>query len=336
MLGIAQNAQRAGWGARGFAGATLDASSTFYKTIYQPAQTPQIHNYGQNINNVDRFTSGGQGTYDLTGLTSQTGYNYRKFVFATTFYVEWPSGLSAGTYLGCPFGLELNNGTGSLYSNLNFDLDYTGAFRIGGAYDQYYTVTLPGAYTNWTNRWLTLIYVGSNTSASYTSWSPGSNVNGSSNYDRMAIYDTEYNTLLAKTDYVNNANRMDLSTLPTTCPTVWDNGAPFVNWFAFGSGNPTDGFQTFRMASTWISLGTMFDPLQSTDRSWLSSYPNDTIEGVQSWYNLTFENFNSSSGNFVGSRSHRYSQTNNYLCNWTNSPSEYATLSTTIIPKDKS
>lgn len=333
MLGIASHAQRAGWGTVALREISFASSSAMTKTLYASAQTPQINNFGKNINTPNQGN-----TYNVANLTSQSGYNTLRYQQIVTFYLEWPAGLSQGGYGGITaLEISTNDGQGTLYANFELIVTASGQFGIGGGYDNFQTVVLPGAYTNWTNRWLTFVVTGAETASVYTNWT---GTGTGANYNRMALYDSETAVLLNKTDWRDTARRASLASLGT----VYDGssyGSQYVSWASFGSGTPEAGFRTFRLASAWWTLGQMFDPLSATDLSWLTAYPSQTIAGIQPWYNLTFDNFDSTSGDstygfFLGNNGARYSAANGMNANWTSDPTEYASLSTTIIPKDKS
>ena len=69
-----------------------------------------------------------------------------------------------------------------------------------------------------------------------------------------------------------------------------DGGANYnVTWDFYGTNSTYQGV----LAQSWISLGTMFDPVgvKATDSTWLTTRPNNTIGGGKAWLNYQWTDY---------------------------------------------
>jgi hypothetical protein len=230
-------------------------------------------------NNTNRTWTVAAGDYDLTGYSSISGFNSARYTAMMQLYLPWPSGLADG-YYGTPFSSELAQ-TGAATSFYNWSLNIeSGSLEIVAAYNGVDPVlTLPGAYTLYTNRWLTVVSCGAETDAVYANWQPVADFGD--NRVRLAVYDTATGNRLGKTDRQVSGDRANIAAYGTTVSTVQaDADSVFISGFG---GN----FQEFRHAGIWCSFGTMFDPESETDRTWLTTRPGAQIGNATAWLQST-------------------------------------------------
>lgn len=328
MLGVALNAQRAGWGEQPFV-VNITSDSAITQALYQ---TPS---YSFLFNASDRNWDVSAGDYDLTGYSSISGFNNARYTVLMNFYLPWPSGLANGFY-GSPIIFEFDQtGQGStLNFTINFDI-VSGSLRIQSGYtNNQPQLTLPGAYTDYTDRWLTMVSCGAETSSVYTNWSPGQFDTGP-NYLRLCVFDTNTAALLGKTDTRDSASRCNIAAYGNSVSSVGSD-ADSVNVNGYSGGG-----EQIRQAGFWYSFGTMFDPLTETSDVWLTTRPGAVVGNATAWFNSTATTYYENTG------------TNNYYMNedtdiFTPDTADQRVLiadsdaafttgySTTIIPKDES
>jgi hypothetical protein len=325
MLGVALNAQRAGWGEQPFV-VNITTDSVVSQALYQ---TPS---YSFLFNASDRNWNVTDGDYDLTGYSSISGFNNRRYTGMMNIYLPWPSGLANG-YYGNPFGMQINKtGDSILFWTIALDI-VSGSLQITSGYDNTEPrVTLTGAYTDYTNRWLTFVATGAETSSVFTNWT---GTGSGSNYNRLALYDTETAVLLSKTDTVDNQRRANISGYGNSVSSVGgDADAVAVAGFS-------GGFEQIRQAGIWFSLGTMFDPLTETSDVWLTTRPGATVGNATAWLNSTATTYYENTAiNFY----YMDEDTDIFIPDTANQRVEIADTdagfttgySTTIIPKDQS
>jgi hypothetical protein len=272
MLGVALNAQRAGWGEQPFQ-VNITTDTTITQALYQ---TPS---YSFLFNASDRNWDVNAGDYDLTGYSSISGFNNRRFTALMNLYFPWPSGLSDG-YYGNPINWEFDQ-TGqpsTLYFNIFLDI-ISGSLRIGTGYNSGSpTVTLPGAYTDYTDRWLTIVSCGAETSSVYSNYAA---TNTGSNYLRLCVFDTNTGALLGKTDERDDASRCNIAAYGNSVSSVGSD-ADSVNVNGYSGGG-----EQIRQAGFWYSFGTMFDPLTETSDVWLTTRPGAVVGNATAWLNST-------------------------------------------------
>jgi hypothetical protein len=163
------------------------------------------------------------------------------------------------------------------------------------------------AYTNYTDRWLTIVASGSNTPNDFSSWT-GTGSSGD-NYVRLALYDGITGDLLTHVDQRVGGNRPNYSAYGNTlsCDSSLADSV-FINNFAAGA-------QDFRQAGQWIAYGLMFDPFSATDTSWLTTRPSNIIAGCEAWINASFVDTELVSTTYysVDSEADRYSQADDHV-----------------------
>jgi hypothetical protein len=297
MLGAARASEYAGWWLSS-PKAFFTASSTLAPTRtaspnYSWLQDPDL-GFGTSAAVAFRNSSNvAEGYFDITGLTGFTGYNQVKAAHVYSFYLpssSWTAGLS-DQICGAFNAILYNSGTTSFY-NTNFNtVTVSGVTRLkltyqpgaGSSYDCY----LPGAYTAWTDRWLTFVACQSNTSTSFTGWTASTSGNV---FTRMRIYDSETDVVVGSasngagtttSDFGNNTTTWTpgLATLPTTLYSAETSGQGFeVNSYGQNS-------VAIVMTNYWNSLGQTFDPLSVTNRTWLTATPSSTIDTCKAWNN---------------------------------------------------
>jgi hypothetical protein len=325
MLGVALNAQRAGWGEQPFV-VNITTDSVVSQALYQ---TPS---YSFLFNASDRNWDVSPGDYNLTGYSSISGFNNSRYTGMMNLYFPWPSGLADG-YYGNPFGVQINKtGDSMLFWTVALDI-VSGSLQIKSGYDNISpVVTLTGAYTDYTNRWLTFVATGAETSSVFTNWT---GTGSGSNYNRLAVYDTETAVLLGKTDTIDSSRRANISGYGNSVSSIGaDADAVVVAGFSGGG-------EQIRQAGIWFSLGTMFDPLTETSDVWLTTRPGATVGNATAWLNSTATTYYEDTGpnNYYMDEDTDIfiPDTANQRVKIADSDAAFTTgYSTTIIPKDQS
>jgi hypothetical protein len=320
MLGIARHSQLAGWGG-GPLKIAYDNTSVFLPT---QAQTPD---YSWRMNGSDRnWNINNTGQINLTGYTSLTGYHRWKYTAFVHIYLPSTGNdpyddLQPNEYYGQPFDTNYydyaQNPNNSFNHSLVINTNANTEFRIDFGYETGGPpqVVLPGSYTNYLDRWLTVVSCRSNSKTDYTNWAGGPEF-GTNSYMRNAVYDTLTGALIAKADQ-NQSAQFTASPDPATLPTTlncngnnWETGT-----IGFGVQGFAGNFTEPVLGGWWCAYGTMFDPLTSTDRSWLTKRPNSQIGTAVAWINAQYTNEVNIGGNYSvrQSDSDLYSQADNRL-----------------------
>lgn len=334
MLGAARASQYAGWWSSGPPSVTFTADGNL---AYTNAQTPSYSLLsGVGGSPANSFDIVSDGNYNLTGYTSLSNYNVQRSTLVFTVYLTWPtSGIGSSVNVSYTQYNELkDNGTILYYNptvaltNSNTQLSITAAVPGGGT-----TITLPGGYAQYMNRWLTIVWSSSETQNSFTNWT---SLSTSGAYCRTAVFDTEFGTLLSKADYRSTWAYPALGSFPTTLPA---NNSGSYGLFSGGFGSGSDpNYYNARFSNVWTAFGTMFDPLTTTNTSWRTTRPSSTIDTGVAWQNLQLTNFTTASGQYYINAQGQdlFSQTSGYAAKtggwssteWTNNYSD------TIITKD--
>ena len=324
MLGVALNAQRAGFSEQPFT-VTISTDSVITQALYQ---TPS---YSFLFNASDRNWEIDPGDYDLTGYSSITGFNNRRYAVVMNVYLPWPSGLS-DDYYGTVWNADIKkSGDSTLSFALNVNIS-SGSLLIRSGYDNNLPeVTLTGAYTDYTDRWLTIVSCGAETSTVFTDWTGTGTGN---NYNRLCVFDANTGDLLAKSDLRDNSGRANVSGYGNSVSSVsGDANSVFVNGFSGGG-------QEIRQAGVWYSFGTMFDPLTETSDVWRTTRPGATIGNATAWMNATATTYyNSGNGYWMDEDTDIFTpDTADQILDLTDSGAAAFNTgySTTIIPKDES
>jgi hypothetical protein len=142
------------------------------------------------------------------------------------------------------------------------------------------------SFTNYNDRWLTVVFSTSNTASNFSSWNP---ISGSGNvYARIALYDTQAGTLITKHDQRLDDSGFTVGTLPNPLTFNPDNDS--INIDGYPGGTFANDYD-YRIQNIWLSVGTMFDPLTTTDTTWLTSNPNKQIGNAVAWFNSQFNDY---------------------------------------------
>ena len=274
MLGVALNAQRAGW-AIGPPRVTIRVNTTVSQSVYQ---TPSF-SFAQGVLSGNRFfVSSDDSSYDITGYTSQAGFNNARYTSLSTFYLPWDTGMTTGTY-ATPINAVLKQ-TGNTTAVIQVTAAVaSGNVVIAGGYNNSQSITL-GNIATYANRWMTVVTSGAETSSVFSGWSGGTGTN----YNRIAVYDTETGQNLGLLDYTDSTARLAITGYANT---VSANILATTSVAMTASGSAT---RDMRMAGQWHSLGTMFDPQTETDREWLTLRIPQIVGTGNAWYNPAWSN----------------------------------------------
>jgi hypothetical protein len=289
MLGLARHSQLAGWGSGGPPQAQFSSltSALAYENYQQPSYSILT---GYFLNDIAINTTG---NYDLTGYSALAGFNNQKSTQMVTLRLTWPtSGIPSGDYVAAAFANEFKLTGGTLYfnptislSNSNTTLQVTVGTPGSGV-----NLTLPGSYSQYVDRWITVIWSASNTQSDYTAWA--GTTTGSQHFARTALYDTVTGELLGKQDFRGTYDYPNFATVPNTFPAGSDFGAntQYMQTNCFGSGSEARPYR-YRLANWWLAIGTMWDPLTATDTSWRTNRPSRDIGTARAWYNIQMTDY---------------------------------------------
>ena len=285
MLGVALNAQRAGWGEQPFL-VNITTDSVVSQALYQTPSFSWLNNedYPPSVNNFNRWE---YGTIDTAGYADLAGYNNNRWTFAITFRLNMPSGLT--TNQGVKIDTKFTGSDGGFTSNWAWVHGYNSPVRLqinapfsGG-------IEMPATgYDAYHDQWLTVVSTSSDTSASYTNWT---GTGFGDYYQRTAVYDTETGALISKYDTRDDRNMG----IPTNLATWMSSAGNVINTergngtsYSISGLTDTQANCDIRITNYWVSIGTMFDPLTETDTSWLTTRPSETIGNAQAWFNGVF------------------------------------------------
>ena len=274
MLGVALTAQRAGW-AIGPPKVTILVTTTVSQVVYQ---TPSF-SFAQGVSSGNRFfVSSDDSSYDITGYTSQATFNNARYTSLSTFYLPWDTGQANGTY-ATPINAVLKQS-----GNTTAQIQVTAAVSSGnvviaGGYNTSQSITL-GNIALYANRWMTVVSTGAETSSVFSGWTGGSGTN----YNRVAVYDTQTGENLGLLDYVDSTARLAITGYANS---VSANISATTSVAMTAQGSAT---RDMRLAGQWHSLGTMFDPQTETDREWLTLRIPQIVGTGNAWYNPAWSN----------------------------------------------
>ena len=329
MLGVALNAQRAGWGEQPFL-VNITTDSVVSQALYQTPSFSWLNNedYPPSVNNFNRWE---YGTIDTAGYADLAGYNNNRWTFAITFRLHMPSGLT--TNQGVKIDTKFTGSDGGFTSNWAWVHGYSATVRLqinapfsGG-------IEMPATgYDAYNDQWLTVVSTSSDTTASYTNWT---GTGTGAYYQRTAVYDTETAVLLGKTDEIDSQPRANISGYGNSVSSDQaDADSVRLNGFSGGG-------EQIRQAGIWFSLGTMFDPLTETSDVWLTTRPGATIGNATAWLNSTATTYYENTGTnfyYMDEDTDIFTpDTADQRVEIANSDAGFTTgYSTTIIPKDQS
>jgi len=328
MLGIALNAQRAGWGEQPFQ-VNITSDSAITQALYQTPSFSILTGVGGSPPNSSDIIP--TGNFDLTDYDLNTGFNNKRSTIVATMYADWPTGLTT-EYAALSWANELKNNGTIEYFNINIENNNGNMTFIGV---QGSALTL-GATDSFIDRWLTVICSTSETQSSFTDWVPPPF--GSGDYIRLAVYDSETGELLGKRDNRATLPTLQIENWPDTTPAN-HSGSYGITMNSFGSGGSPTYYNT-RLCNYWASFGTMFDPLQETNTSWLTTRPSAQLGNAVAWINAQWTNDELDGSVYFVSTSGQdlYSQADDRVMRTSGwSTADWAAYqSTTLIPKDES
>jgi len=354
MLGAARASEYAGWWQNGPLVINITAPAAVGQTIYQnPAFS---FDYGNTTSPGTPTSSqlNSSGNINLTGYSGLTGANNNRWCMATTFYMDWPSGLSSGG-VDTTFNFfhqanfHINSGlyaSGFWSLNQFTQLRAAGGLAITSRIETDYGIQrivheFAGSYETYNKRWLTCIYSCAETSSVYANYNSTSGVTTGNYYTRCCLYDTETLTLLDTADGRFNPTNgfVPFLSAPTTmpCNTSGTDGIAVSGSYYNGTTNAP-----IRISNMWGSFGTMFDPKAPPDTSIFTARPNNTIGNAKAWYNLPFTDYQDAGSNTywtVATNQDLFSVSGNSAFQMTYSGGNSSLTqgySTTIIPKDRS
>lgn len=303
ILGAAWNALTSGWGEAGPAVAQISSVSTLG---YRVAQTPSFSIEMGGVSTPEGGFVPNTGTIDVTNIGNLTGADSKRMVMASTFRLDWPANLAppAGNYIMNFFSNFRFWQPGTTSVGENWLISAFAQFRDGDIAvtgrmqnpNGIYRVaeSLPDAYTNYTDRWLTFIYAEAETDTVFANWNSGGTTG--TYYGRSALWDTETRTLL---------DLQDIAFTPT---------GGFIDYLEYGNGASTIGtdrsdagnnnvgfdvaatnqyqFEPWRLTNIWASYGQTFDPAAPPDTSVFTTRPSEVMGDVEAWFNIQFTEVN--------------------------------------------
>jgi hypothetical protein len=294
MLGVALNAQRAGWGEQPFQ-VNITTDTTITQALYQTPSFSWLNNedYPPSVNNFSRWE---YGNIDTAGYADLAGYNNNRWTWLITFRLNLPAGLTSNQ--GVKIDTKFTGSDGNFTTNWAWVHGYGTPVRLqincpfsGG-------IEMPASgYDAYNDQWLTAVSISSNTSASYTNWS---GTGTGAYYQRTAVFDTETGALISKSDIATNTRNLGF---PTNLATWMSSAGNVVSTdrsvtYSYSIAGLTDSQANcdIRITNYWVSVGTMFDPLTETDTSWLTTRPSETIGNAQAWFNGVFTQAGNTAG----------------------------------------
>ena len=307
MLGLARHAQQAGWGAAGLnLKLNIRSESDFGYAVYQEPSFSWNTDIDDDITWNTTIGFDEPGVYSVSDIPDLTNYKKLRYTGIITFKPDFPTELAGSE--GFNISHKFLGGDGSFLGNWewvrenNFE-DATAKRLVINAMGVT-SVPLPGSdYEDYNGRWLTTVISMSDSENDFSDWQPAfPPFNPPNYYVRACVYDTETGELLARQDVgIEFENR----------PQGWP--SDLTEWIADGTddadGITSESFGTeyayamdvipnfddlmtagisAEIAGIWTSIGTGFDPLTATDRSWLTTRPNAVIEGAVAWQNAQF------------------------------------------------
>lgn len=282
MLGVALTAQRAGW-ATGAPEVYITVTTAVTQAVYQ---TPSF-SFAQGVSSGNRFfVSSDDSSYNTTGYSSQATFNDRRYTSLATIYLPWDTGMTTGTY-ATPINAVLKQA-----GNTTGQIQVTAAVASGnvvitGGYNATQSITL-GNIATYANRWITVVASGAETSSVFSGWTAGSGTN----FNRLAVYDTETGQNLGLADAVDSTARTNIAAYGNS---VSANILATTSVAMTGAGSAT---RDLVMINQWHSLGTMFDPQTQTGREWLTLRIPQIVGTGNAWYNPQWSNYYQGGNNY--------------------------------------
>ena len=276
------------------------------------------------------------GSIDLTGYTSLSGYNSKRGTTFVTLYLEWPSTYTPGDNASAGTFNELRDGTTTYYDNISIAWSSgQNEWVITGPQS---SLSLSGTFSTYKSRWITFGFSSAETSSVFTNWTGGT-VGSGMTAIIVCAYDTETGELLGKSDTATTGTILpNIGSLSNPLPTNGSSNSIYIGGFG-GTQTGTYSYN-YRFTTVWGAFGTMFDPLQQTNKTFLTLQPSATIDSAVAWYSIANSNYTTySTKNYTLRGDYDlYSETNNLIVrqNGYDSSDWTSAYSNTIFPKDSS
>ena len=352
MLGVALNAQRAGWGTGAPAANFVGISKLGYENRQSPAFSYKISGSSRPEWNLEETA--------IANIDNTVYADNKGFVFATTFYMDWNESTldpqDENTVYGFLHDIRIKTSSYSGFNSINMFLQLrNGRLNITSRFETDSTIRrvtkdLPGEWQDYNNRWMTLIFVSSENPATFVNYAPSEGTAGFGSWNtRSSLFDTETGAVIQTIDFVPQGldfpglaewPQFQGDAVPVPFNTSGTNGIRVQgNIDAFMQ----PGEQPYRLANLWGTLGRSFDPVQHGSNL-LTVRPSAVINDATAWYNIQFADFVTASGSIpyhiapVSGASFMSSPSNGRALDLTygSNASEFnAGYSTTIIPRDR-
>ena len=299
MLGLGRASEYAGWWGSGPAVVTMSSVSTL---SYEDYQTPTYSWLNIGVNTTG-YLPGSEaafayGNIAAGNVTAGATYNNNSWTYVWTFALDYASGLTDNQGYKTDTRFRGNSGDGDFTTNMAWVADATGTNLTIN-----WPTLLPGLPTTLplsglNNRWLTMVASCSNTSASYTNWT---GTGSGTYYARNALYDSVTGNLITKQDLVSSSRPMgyptDFGTWISNCGNNISTNRNDAYSYSIGTAGPTANCN-LRIGGQWVTFGTMFDPetVKTTDTTWLTVRPNQTIGNASAWINNQFASVGNTAG----------------------------------------
>lgn len=254
-----------------------------------------------------------------------SNYTWQTDTFRNTY--QFVKNNSSATGPQGPYLLNMNSNTGTTYTGVTISglcrTLTTNKFAIFYCPNGYDFIPFTTAFDTLANTWITIVVAQAPTSASFSGWTGGTP--GTNFYPvRACIINSQTGDLIEKVDI--NVNQFQ-GQITTYAAETWypysNNTGPGTAYFYMQSQNRFD--LTYNLtpnvyyASTWASVGEVFDPTATTNS--ISNYKYvcgsnlpGTVAGVQAWSNWSSAS-SAIDGSYTGLTqlgAGRTTQTNNF------------------------
>lgn len=300
MLGLARAAQYAGWGAA--QGPNIRLAMTSPADMQYAVYQEPSYSWNADIDDNRIWNStigfGEAGQYSVSDVPALSNYQQFGFTGIVTVKLDHPAGLSENQ--GYKIFHNFRGGDASFLGNY--------AWVVGSAQNPTLVfnsmastgVVLPGNnYLDYNNRWLTCVTSISSNQQDFADWNPGPVFGTTNFYIRSCVFDTETGELIGRQDKEETFEPRPVGWPSDLTQWIADgtadadgiNSEGFGTEYAYAQFGGFAGFENAppginaRIGGLWTSIGTMFDPLSATDRTWFTTRPNAVIESAVAWQN---------------------------------------------------
>jgi len=304
LLGAARTAQLSNFWSSGLKSISFSSTSAVTDVIERPTGYSWATRDANSGSFNNAFISPAA-SIDISPITGYSTYNYLRSTQVMTFYCDsttWSGWATPNFNMSTVRTTFVNTDAAECSNNLNVGLSggqftVNGSFVSGSAQSNGISLSTP---SNYYDRFLTAVLSTAETSSVYTSWTGST---GTGVALRLALYNTQTGVLIAKSDNWNNnttdLGRIDWATKFGSTLAVnqsFTANTAFVN--GFGTGSDTDtGNPLTRYGCYWLCFGTMFDPLQETNTSWLTNAPARQIGNAQVMIQSQFTQYDDAGSN---------------------------------------